>query len=98
MFACNVLAAPWGVFIGWIVRHQIGAVGALMALTLLLDPALQRLVPDVAKYLLTIAMSSVYRDVHTDLFSPGTALLVIAGWLGVAGLAAHRLFRSRDIT
>ncbi|MFI2032950.1 ABC transporter permease [Streptomyces buecherae] len=98
VFACNVLAAPWGVFIGWIVRHQIRAVGALMALTLLLDPSLQRLVPDVAKYLLTIAMSSVYRDVHTDLLSPGTALLVIAGWLGVAGLAAHRLFRSRDIT
>lgn len=98
VFACNVLAAPWGVFIGWIIRHQIGAVGALMALTLLLDPALQRLVPDLAKYLLTIAMSSVYRDVHTDLLSPGIALLVIAGWLSAAGFAAHRLFRSRDIT
>ncbi|MEY9997765.1 ABC-2 type transport system permease protein [Streptomyces sp. V4I8] len=98
VFACNVLAAPWGVFVGWIVRHQIGAVGALMALTLLVDPALKRLVPDEAKYLLTVAMSSVYRDGAADLLSPQTALLVIAGWLAAAGYAAHKLLHSRDIT
>ncbi|KUN84426.1 ABC transporter permease [Streptomyces griseoruber] len=98
LFACNVLAAPWGVFIGWIIRHQIASVVTVMALTLLVDPGLQRLAPKAASYLFTIALSSVYRDVGHTLLSPQTALLVIAGWLAAAGCAAYRLLRVRDLT
>ncbi|MBD0706876.1 MULTISPECIES: ABC transporter permease [unclassified Streptomyces] len=98
VFVCNVLAAPWGAFLGWIIRHQIGSVIAVMAMTLLVDPGLQRLVPGLSKYLLTIAMSAVYRDVNHDLLSPQAALLVIAGWLAAAGFAGYRLLRTRDIT
>ncbi|MCG7528885.1 ABC transporter permease [Streptomyces sp. OfavH-34-F] len=98
VFVCNVLAAPWGVFLGWIIRHQIAAVVAVMALTLLMDPGIQRLAPEAASYLFTIAMSSIYRDVGHVLLSPQVALLVIAGWLAAAGFAAYRFFRVRDLT
>ncbi|OEJ26164.1 hypothetical protein AR457_18455 [Streptomyces agglomeratus] len=98
VLACNVLAAAWGAFLGWIVRHQTATVVLLMALTLLVDPGVQQLAPDVAKFLLTIAMSSVYRDAKPDLLSVPVALLVIGGWLTAAGFAARKLLFTRDVT
>jgi ABC-2 type transport system permease protein len=98
VFLCSLLAAPWGVFLGWLLRNQLAAVATVLGLTLLVEPALQRLVPPVGKYLMTIAMSSVYRDRHTDLLSEPVALLVIAGWLLAAGLAARALVLNRDIS
>ncbi|GHC51257.1 ABC transporter permease [Streptomyces cinnamoneus] len=98
IFVCNVLAGPWGVLFGWIIRHQVGAVTTLLALTLIVDPALQRLVPDVGKFLMTIAMSSVYRDGKPELLSEPIAFLVIAGWLAAAWFGARKLFLTRDIT
>ncbi|KOT80914.1 hypothetical protein ADK70_27070 [Streptomyces rimosus subsp. pseudoverticillatus] len=98
VFACNVLAGPWGVLLGWIIRHQVGAVVALIALTLLVDPALVRLIPEVGKFLMTIAMSSVYRDGKPELLSEPVAFLVIGGWLAIAWFGARKLFLTRDIT
>ncbi|MDX3854084.1 ABC transporter permease [Streptomyces sp. AK02-01A] len=97
VFVCCLLAAPWGALVGWIVRSQTGAVATLLALTLAVDPGLQRLVPDAAKFLLTIAMSSVYRDVKPDLLSLPWAYAVIAAWLAAAFLVGRRLVRTRDI-
>ncbi|MDX2762761.1 ABC transporter permease [Streptomyces europaeiscabiei] len=97
VFAVNTLAAPWGALIGWIVRHQVGAVVTVVALTLVVDPAVQVLVPDAGKYLMTIAQSSVYRDMKPELLSTPLALLVIAGWLAAAGLLARKLFTARDV-
>ncbi|MEU1186924.1 ABC transporter permease [Streptomyces sp. NPDC005859] len=97
VFAVNTLAAPWGALIGWIVRHQVGAVVTVVALTLVVDPAVQALVPDAGKYLMTIAQSSVYRDMKPELLSTPLALLVIAGWLAAAGLLARKLLTARDV-
>ncbi|MDX2527920.1 ABC transporter permease [Streptomyces europaeiscabiei] len=97
VFTVNTLAAPWGALIGWIVRHQVGAVVTVVALTLVVDPAVQVLVPDAGKYLMTIAQSSVYRDMKPELLSTPLALLVIAGWLAAAGLLARKLFTARDV-
>lgn len=97
VFAVTVAAAPWGVLVGWLIRNQIGAVVTLMGLTLVVDPALQRLVPDAAKFLLTIAMSSVYRDGKPELLTVPLACLVIAAWLGAAGLLARKALLSRDV-
>ncbi|GAQ62857.1 ABC transporter permease [Streptomyces scabiei] len=97
VFAVNTLAAPWGALVGWIVRHQVGAVVTVVALTLVVDPALQRLVPEVGTYLMTIAQSSVYRDQKPGLLSTPLALLVITGWLTAAALLARKLFTSRDV-
>lgn len=98
VFVVNVLAAPWGLLIGMIVRHQVAAVAVVMALCLLVEPALQHLVPAVAKFLPTIAMSSVYRDVQPDLLPIPLALAVIAGWLVALGILARGLLSVRDIT
>ena len=97
VFAVNTLAAPWGALIGWIVRHQVGAVVTVVALTLVVDPAVQVLVPEAGRYLMTIAQSSVYRDTKPELLSTPLALLVIAGWLAAAGLLARKLFTARDV-
>ncbi|MFB7741219.1 ABC transporter permease [Streptomyces sp. NPDC056132] len=97
VFVCTTLSAPWGLFIGWIVRNQMAAVGTLMGFTLLLDPGLQALFPQGAKYLMTIAMSSVYRDGKPELLSEPLALLVIAGWLAAAAFLARKLLTSRDV-
>ncbi|MFE9404850.1 ABC transporter permease [Streptomyces sp. NPDC006530] len=98
VFVVNVCAGPWGAFLGWLVRHQVASVSLVFFLTMLLDPALSRLVPSGGKYLMTIAMSSVYRDDKTTLLSEPFALLVIAVWLAAAGFAAKKLLAIRDIT
>jgi hypothetical protein len=98
VFAVTVLAAPWGVLLGWIIRNQVAAVAVLLGLSLLVDPLLQRLIPSVAKYLMTIAMSAVYQDEKADLLSIPAGLVVILGWLVAATVVARGLLRSRDIT
>ncbi|MFK0181830.1 ABC transporter permease [Streptomyces xanthochromogenes] len=98
VFVVNVCAAPWGAFLGWLVRHQVASVSLVFFLTMLLDPALSRLAPSVGKYLMTIAMSSVYRDDKPDLLAEPFALLAIAVWLAAAGFGAKKLLAVRDIT
>ncbi|MCX5376681.1 ABC transporter permease [Streptomyces sp. NBC_00091] len=93
----NVLAAPWGALLGWIIRSQLATVVTVIALTLLVEPGLQELAPQVARYLPTIAMSSVYLDGKPELLSVPLALLVLAGWLAAAGTAARQLLLSRDV-
>lgn len=97
VFACTVLAGLWGGFLGWIVRSPIGAVSAVIGLTLLIDPAVQRLVPSVAKFFFTIALSAVYRDPKPDLLAPWSALVVVALWLVAVGFVGRRLFAARDV-
>ncbi|MFD7028523.1 ABC transporter permease [Streptomyces sp. NPDC059917] len=95
--AVNVIAAPWGVLLGWIIRHQLAAVVTVIGLTLLVEPGLQQIVPEVAAYLPTIAMSSVYLDGKPELLSVPLALLVLAGWLAAAAVAARQSLLSRDV-
>ncbi|RSS57985.1 ABC transporter permease [Streptomyces sp. WAC07061] len=93
----NVIAAPWGALLGWILRNQLATVLTVIALTLLVEPGLQELAPKAAAYLPTIAMSSVYLDGKPELLSVPLALLVLAGWLAAAGTAARQLLLSRDV-
>ncbi|MGW0184971.1 ABC transporter permease [Streptomyces sp. NPDC003362] len=97
VFTVTVLGAPWGVLLGWVLRHQVAAVGTLLVLTLLVDESLLRLVPDAGRFTMTIAMSSVYRDGKPELLSVPVALLVIGGWLALAGFVGRRLFTRRDL-
>ncbi len=57
-----------------------------------------RLIPEVGKFLMTIAMSSVFRDGKPELLSEPVAFLVIGGWLAIAWFGARKLFLTRDIT
>lgn len=98
VFACSVIASLWGAFLGWIVRNQVASVLTLLVLTLLIEPAIQRIVPDVSAYLFTIALSSLYRDGKPELLSAPLATVVALAWVLVAGLVAGRTLRTRDIT
>jgi ABC-2 type transport system permease protein len=97
VFACCVAAGVWGAALGWIIRHQVGAVSVVVFLTLVVEPALQRIVPDVSAYLLTIAMSALYLDGKPELLSVPLALTVVVGWLAAAWLLARRQLLARDI-
>ncbi|MFG2311289.1 ABC transporter permease [Streptomyces sp. NPDC048566] len=95
--AVNAIAAPWGAFLGWIIRGQLATVVTVIALTLLVEPGLQEIAPKAAAYLPTIAMSSVYLDGKPELLSVPLALLVLAGWLAAAAATARHLLLSRDV-
>lgn len=97
VFAVTALAAPFGVFLGWLIRNQIATVMVLVMVTVGLEPYLLRAVPEVAKYLMSIAMSSVYLDGKPELLSVPLALAVIAGWLAVTGLISNRALAARDL-
>ncbi|WNI16176.1 ABC transporter permease [Actinacidiphila sp. ITFR-21] len=95
--AVTVLGAPWGVLVGWIARNSIGALLFLLVTTMALDPYLHDWIPSVGKYLLTVAMGSVYLDTDSDLLPVPVALAVIAAWLAGAWYLAQRLVRRRDV-
>lgn len=95
--ASCVLAAAWGVAVGWIVRSATGAALAVVVVVLLVDPGLQRLVPQAASYLFTIALSSIYLDDKPSLLGVPAAVAVALCW--IAGLTSWGLWswRHRDL-
>jgi hypothetical protein len=95
--AVVLLAAPWGVMFGWLIRNQVVTVVTLLVLTLLVDEALLRLVPAVGRFTMQIAMGAVYRDAKPEMLSPATALLVILGWIAIVGFFAQRRLRRADV-
>lgn len=98
VFAVNVLAAPWGAALGWILRSPVVAVSVVLALALLVEPGIQALAPSVGQFFLTIAMSSVYGDVKPVLLSIPVAAAVIAGWLLALSLVARKQLQTQDIS
>lgn len=97
VLAVSVLAAPWGVLIGWICREQLVAVGAVIVLTLLVEPGLQALAPEVFNFPFTIALSSIYQDTKDGLLGVPIAVAISLAWLAAAGALAVVLTRRRDV-
>jgi len=93
----NVLAGPWGVAIGWLVRNQVAAVLGIVAYTLLLEGALVEFVPSVARWLPGGAQSSIIREPGEFLAMPWGVLLFLA-WLGLVWTATHTFLRRLDVT
>ncbi|MEV6172907.1 ABC transporter permease [Streptomyces sp. NPDC051954] len=94
---CVLLSGVFGLTVGWLVRHQTLAVLAVLVLMLGIEPAVQRLVPEVAQYLFTIALSSLYRDPKPDLLPIWAAFAVSVLWVVVLAVAARTDLRRRDI-
>lgn len=92
------LAAPWGVLLGWVIRHQAAAVATLLVVTLFVDETLFAFAPEVGKFTMQLSMGSVYLDGKEEALSVPWALLVIAGWLALAGYAAYWRLAARDVT
>ncbi|MFD4633550.1 ABC transporter permease [Streptomyces sp. NPDC058284] len=94
---CVALAGPWGLMIAWIIRKQTLTVLALVVLVVGVEPAAQRLVPEAARFLFTIALSSVYRDHKPDLLPLSAALGVCLLWVALLGLVARTRFLHKDV-
>jgi ABC-2 type transport system permease protein len=98
VFAVSVLAAPWGVLLGWILRSQIAAIAGVMVWTLIVESAITALAPSVGRFLPGGAQSSIYRDFDVgDPLSTPLGYLLFAGWLAAAAAVAVTLVRRRDL-
>lgn len=95
--ACCVLASIFGLFVGMLARSGTVALIVLLLQTLLVDPGLQRIAPDVAKFLFTIALSSIYRDVLPDLLPLALGALVAIAWVVGLGFLAWTRFTRKDV-
>ncbi len=93
-----MLASVFGFFVGVLARNSTLTLLILLLQTLLLDPGLQRIWPDVAKYLFTIALSSIYRDVLPDILPLAAGAAVAGAWIVVLGAIAWTSFSRKDIT
>lgn len=98
VFVCCVAASAWGALLGWIIRNQAAAITTVIVLTLLVDPAVQQVVPEASSYLLTIALSALYRDGKPELLDIPWALLVVLGWLAAAFLLARWRLLTHDVS
>lgn len=97
LVAVAILAAVWGVLLGWLMRRPLPAVAVLVVTAMGVEPPLARLVPALGRFLPTVALGAIYHDARPDLLPVPAAVLVFVGWLAVAGFAAHFLLRARDI-
>ncbi|PID97206.1 MAG: ABC transporter permease [Actinomycetales bacterium] len=97
VFLTCPLAALFGLAVGMIVRNTAGAIGVLLVTTLLLEPGLQRLAPEQAKYLFTIALSGVYRD-HGQVLSMASGAITAGLWIAVLAIVARYRLMTRDVT
>ena len=94
VMTCCVLAALWGAGIALCVRHQIVAILIVVGFCLLIDPGVQRIWPEAANGLFTIALSSLYLDPKPDLLAVPLATLVAAAWvIAPTALGAWRFVR-----
>jgi hypothetical protein len=97
VFAATVLAAPWGMLLGWIVRAQTAALGGLVGYTLIAETALFVLVPDVARFLPGGAQSAIYRSPDDALLATHWGYVLFGGWIALAAAVAVVLVRRRDL-
>jgi ABC-2 type transport system permease protein len=89
-----------GVCVGALVRNQLAAVATLLVLALAIEPALFAVTDNVAKFLPAsgapnaVTETSFGDEAH---LSPGMALLVMLGWVGLGFAAGAITLRQRDV-
>ena len=97
------LLGAFGVCIGGIVRNQIVAIVGLLIFAFALEPALFALVPDVGRFGPTVGAPSGISGISPngegtrDLLSPGVAVLVLFGWVGLGFAVNAAMLKRRDL-
>lgn len=98
VFVVCTLATAWGVLLGWLGRSQVGTLLAVVAWTLLAEPAIFAIVPRVGRFLPGGAQTSIYRDFSSPWTLPTHwGLLLFLGWLALAGAGCAATIRTRDL-
>jgi ABC-2 type transport system permease protein len=98
------LLGALGVGIGGLVRNQVVAIVGILIVAFAVEPTLFALVPDVGRFAPTsnapsgIIHANPFGDQSTtDLLTPGIAVLVMLGWIGLFFAAAGARLRRFDL-
>ncbi len=98
------LLGALGVGIGGLLRNQVVAIVGILVFSFAVEPTLFALVPDVGQYAPTnnapagIIHVNPFGDNDTsDLLSPGIAMLVMLGWIGLFFAAAGARLKKFDL-
>ncbi len=98
------LLGALGVCIGGLVRNQVVAIIGLLVISFVLEPAIVGLAPDVGAFGPTSGAPNGILGMEgfdgggEELLAPGTAVIVMIGWVGAFFAAAGALLRRRDLT
>jgi len=97
------LLGALGIGIGGVLRNQIVAIVGVLFVAFVLEPTLFGLVPEVGKFGPTgggpggIAQTPGFDGEEVDYLSPGIAVLVMFGWIGVFYAASAARLRGSDL-
>ena len=103
----GALLAALGVALGSLVRNQPVAIVGVLLLSLVIEPTLLALAPDVGRFgpfgglaggVQDIPAENIGADEDVTLLSPGLAALALLAWIGAAFAAGAALLRRRDLT
>ena len=86
--AASALWALLGVGVGALLRHQIGAIVALVAWSSVVEGVLFAFVPSVGRYLPGQAANGLTGAAAKELLSPGPGAAVLAAWAIALAIAA----------
>jgi ABC-2 type transport system permease protein len=92
------LRGALGVGLGAIVRHQVGAVIALLAWDFVVNGLLFGLAPSVGRFMPTLAANALMGLKTKHLLAPAAGGAVLLGWTLMLGLAGLALTQRRDVT
>lgn len=95
--AACLLAAPFGVAIGWIVPNYYLATTVVLVVPIVADLPLLFTAPGIGRFLPMSALAGVARAPIPALLNGALGALVAVGWLAMATWLGHRLFSRREI-
>lgn len=92
-----VLYGAFGVGVGAVIRNQVAAVIATILWTLIPEPLLLALVPDVGRFTPVSAGDALSGSVGEELLSPLAGMLVLALWATALLVAGAVVTARRDV-
>jgi hypothetical protein len=103
--AVALLPGAFGVGMGAVLRNPAVAIVTLLVLAFLVEPTLQALAPDVARFGPTSALPIAVAGIDPedaglgdlDLLPAGIALLALLAWIGALFALGAALLRGRDL-
>jgi ABC-2 type transport system permease protein len=99
------LLGAFGLTLGTLVRNQPVAIVGVLLLSLVIEPSVLTLAPDVGRFAPFSALAASIQDIpaenigsdDVDLLSPGLALLAMLAWIGSVFAVGAVLLRRRDL-
>ncbi len=102
-FAGFALLALFGAGLGALIKNQIAAVVSILAITFIIEPVIDGIVPEAGKWLPFAASASLAGGLvrpaeHTELLALWLAAIVLAAWALVPIVLGYFVTLRRDVT